>query len=125
MEVKQPRIQEIGNAQTQVQVHAHRSTSRSKVFSWLGFILPFLWIIGAFATSKSPEVANDVETGQRKMTSTTVAPAVRSEKAERGWWRRWAYHPDEYVERCRLALGVTVPMAVVGGVVAAVVVVLT
>lgn len=123
---RQPRIQEIANAQTQIRVHTRsQSASSSRTLFWLGFILPFLWIFGAFgfSTTNATGVAStDLESGVS--TREKIATKRKADRGDRGWWSRWAYHPDPYVERCRIALGVAVPVGVVGGVVAACVVAL-
>jgi hypothetical protein len=46
-----------------------------------------------------------------------------AERSWRGW--KWTYHPDPWVKRNRRAAAIAIPLLVIGGVAAAIVVALT
>jgi hypothetical protein len=90
------------------------STKLRKVSKWLfivGFICPILWLVGSWPMA--PET--DVEGGN------TNEMILKRRLEEMAWWRRWTFHPDPYVERCRWAAGVGIPLCLVAGVIVAII----
>ncbi|KAK1922915.1 hypothetical protein DB88DRAFT_546983 [Papiliotrema laurentii] len=98
--------------------HQPRPKTSSKVLFWLGFILPLLWLFGAWPSQRQTDP--DTEANPSSPVAATLGDKVQLRDLP--WWRRWTYDPDPYVERCRWAAGVTVPLAVVGGVTAGILV---
>lgn len=88
----------------------------SKWMFYFGFIFPLLWLVGSWPMT--PENVEDTEKGTR-------AEYMLKRRIEAmSWWRRWTFHPDPYVERCRWAAGVMVPVCIVAGVVVAVILII-
>jgi len=102
-----------------------KQRTATKVLFWLGFIFPFLWLVGAWpsAPEEDVEVGSPSVYGNGKPSrgARVVARLHGVREAPTSWWRRWAWHPDVFVERCRWALAVAVPLCLIGGAVAAIV----
>ena len=110
---------------------AHRSRAGTLVeprtMFCFGFIVPFTWLIGGWITSdraiSRPQGKNDVEKGPSVGVASTLAPVATEERD--GKWAeltRWADHQDIWVRRCRLATAFGMPILVLWGVIALVVI---
>ena len=84
----------------------------TKTLFWFGFICPLLWLIGAWMKTKPSS------TDTEKNTLYGYQPRIE----EMSWYRRWTYDADPWIERCRWAAGITVPLAIIGGVIAGILV---
>lgn len=84
---------------------------------FLGFCMPLLWLFGGW-------VGSTVQPHDAEMRNGTVEKAAVQLKAQSAAspWTRWALHPDPYVRRCRLGAAMVLPLCVIGGIVAAVLV---
>lgn len=91
-------------------------TKARKISKWLfyvGFVFPLLWLVGSWPMA--PETIGDAEKGTR------AEYMLQRRIDAMAWWRRWSFHPDPYVERCRWAAGVTIPVCIVAGVIIAII----
>ena len=102
-----------------------KQRTATKVLFWLGFIFPFLWLVGAWPSApeedveaRSPSIYGNVK---HTRGARVVARLHGVRQPPSAWWKRWAWHPDVFVERCRWAVAITVPLCLVGGAVAAIV----
>jgi hypothetical protein len=91
-------------------------------FFFIGILGPWFWIIGGWwPLGHSSEIkhANE-EAGDGESIMLDYSGA---ENSWRGW--KWTYHPDPWVKRNRRAAAIAIPLLVIGGVTAAIVVALT
>ena len=75
--------------------------TRPRILFIVGFILPFLWLIGGWWGSRLSK--HDLERGIDQQVG-----REKSQSASSPWWR-WYRHPDPWVESCRIAVAVMVP----------------
>ena len=110
---------------------AHRSRAGTlaepRTMFILGFILPFTWFIGGWITSergtRRSRRNDDVEKGPTAGVASTMPIAVPGQSETR-WtrWTRWANHQDVWVRRCRLATAFALPVLILWGVIALIVI---
>jgi len=101
-----------------------RPSTAAAVLFFIGFLGPWFWIIGGWWPLGHSSEIRQANQDQNEMDegASVVLDFSGAEKCWRGW--KWTYHPDPWVKRNRRAAAVCIPLLVLGGVVAAVVVAL-